>query len=484
MKYVAGIDIGTSSCKTVLVDASGVLVATSSMEYFAKPGDNADMDPMDWWNAAVTTLKSACEKIGISPAQIGAVGCSGQMQGCTFIGKDKKPVRDSMLWYGTSPKEICARLNQEYGDVFLRNCQSLSMPSLTGSKIRWVMEHEPEVWAKTDKFLFAPSFIGFMLTGEAVVDRSELGLSGLNNVVEGEWSKELMDITGVTAEKMPALMDSIEIMGTVTKEAAGLTGLLEGTPVIAGCGDGPAESFSVNIAGKSEMKLRLGSACAANAVIPKDWLGTKVQYASPYADREHYHIGNFTSNCALAVKWVRDTFFSELKKEDKSYSLMDAEAKDCKLGSGGLLFHPYLNGEAAHYADPWMTAKFTGITINCRRSDFLHAVYEGVSFSIRDMVEHNEGLALMENVVFCGGGTKSSVWMPILLDVLGRDGVIPKSGDASFGVALMAGQAIGLFDAAKAADASRDAGRAVTFNAENHQRYNKIYQKYLDMVKI
>lgn len=484
MNYVAGIDIGTSSCKTVLVDALGAVVASASVEYYAKPGDNADMDPMDWWDAAVKTLKRACEKAGISPSQIGAVGCSGQMQGCTFIGKDKKPVRDSMLWCGTSPKEICDRLNQEHKDVFLRNCQMPSSPSLTGSKIRWVMEHEPEVWAKTDKFLFAPSFIGFMLTGEAVVDRSELGLSGLNNVVEGGWSQELMDITGVTAEKLPALMDSMEVMGKVTKEAASVTGLLEGTPVIAGCGDAPAESFSVNIAGKSEMKLRLGSACAANAVVSKDWLGTKVKHVAPYVDRQYYHIGNYTVNCALAVKWTRDTFFSELKKEDKSYDLMDDEARTCALGSGGLLFHPYLNGESAHYGNPWMTAKFTGITINCKRGDFLHAVYEGVSFSIRDMIEHDEGLALMKDVVFCGGGTKSDVWMSILLDVLGRGGVIPKSADASFGVALMAGQAIGLFDAAKAADASRAAGRVVTFNEENHQRYNEIYKKYLDLVKV
>lgn len=479
MDYVAGIDIGTSSCKTVLVDDVGVVVGSATQTYFS---DGAEIDPMVWWRAAVSTLKEVCEKKSIHPHDIVAVGTSGQMQGCTFLGKDGKPVRPSMLWYGTEPTEQSSRLNENYGELFLKNCLMPSLPSLTGSKARWVMEHEPEAWEKTDKILFAPCFITYMLTGKPVADNSDLGLSGLNSVTENNWSKELLEVTGIDESKLPELLQSTDIAGTVNERAAAETGLKEGTVVIAGCGDGPGECYSVNIADRPEMKLRLGSAGAVNVVIPKEWYGTKVSNVSPYVDNDHYMAGNYISSCAMSVKWARGVFFNELPKEDESYILMDYEAAKSEPGAGGLMFHPYLNGEAAHYRNPLMRAKFTGGHISNVRGDFLRAVYEGVSFGLRDMIEHDDALKEMKEVVLCGGGTKSKLWMKILSSALGKNGVIPKSADASYGVALMAGQAVGLLDAAKAADKSRSDGKQVEYDPVLAEKYDALYGKYLSLV--
>ena len=485
MEYICGIDIGTAGCKTVLLDQSGAVVSGHSREYFTRTSDAmTDMDPMDWWKAVVETLKTACETAGIQPSQISAVGCSGQMQGCTFIGQDGRPVRNSMLWFDMSCKEETAWLTSEYGEIFRRNCTIPPTTALTVSKIRWTMAHEPESWVKTKKILFASGFITYMLTGCISADRSNIGLSGLNNVDNNSWAGEILNIAGIEVSKLPDLFDCEEVVGKVTREAAQQTGLREGIPVIAGCGDATGECYSVNIENRQELKLRLGSAAAANAVVPREWLRNgKVSRGLPY-NKSSCSIGGYTKACAFSVKWVRDVFFSELPKEDASYDLMDKEAENKPLGSGGILFHPYLNGENAPYFNTELRAKFTGIRGTARRGDFLHAVYEGTAFSIMDMIESVPALTEMRTLILCGGGVKSRVWLQVIVDVLGRNGVVPKSADASFGVALMAGQAIGMFNAGKAADRSRAEGSEVTFNPEKHHAYTDHFKRYREIAQI
>lgn len=482
MEYVVGIDIGTSGCKTVIANSQGEVVSSQSKAYLAS--DNGTMDPLLWWQAAIETLILCYQQADIAPENIVAVGVSGQMQGCTFVDKQGQPTRNSMLWYDNTPLQESTEFNRYYSELFIRYCGFESAASLMGSKIKWVINHQPEVWEKTDKVLFASTFIAYMLTGNMITDRSNIACSGLNDVAANDWSTELLSITGVTPEKLPPLMDSLDIIGGVSVSASRTTGLRVGTKVIAGCGDVAAECFSVNIEGRSEMKLRLGSAAAINALIPRAWLGEKIDTATPYIYPSTLMIGDYTKGCALSVKWARDTFFSELPKDDSSYIEMDKEACQAELGSGGLIYHPYLNGEHAPYYDPYLRAKFTGINISHNRGNLLRAVYEGISFSIRDVIEKDLHLNSMKEVIFCGGGTKSSVWLPILADVLGLRGILPKNADAAFGVALMAGQASGILDGKAAADYSRSQGRTIVFNPEYHDQYTEIYKKYLIHVTV
>jgi len=479
MRYVVGIDIGTSSCKTVIVDEIGDIVSSASEEYFAKSDTkgSAFQDPMDWYNAAVETFKNACARADINKKDVAAVGCSGQMQGCTFIGKDGNPVRDSMIWHDTSPIQEAKLLTEQFGELFIKHCHLMPSPALTVSKIKWLMNNEPDHWEATYKFLFAPSFVTYMLSGQMVVDTHNLALSGLNDVESNSWSYELIDIIGIARDKVPELRGCMDIVGGITTRAALDTGIKEGTPVIAGCGDGGAESYSVNIAGKQELKLRLGSASAASAVIRRKDLFISGK-GTPYVTPEYIEVSSYTNACARSVKWARGTFFSEMPQTDQTYSLMDKEAAKIPLGANGVMYHPYLGGEYAPYFNSNLRAKFTGINAGHLRGDFLKAIYEGVSFSIRDMLESEEELWKLPYVVFVGGGTKSKIWMSALVDILGKNGVIPKYGDASYGVALMAGDAIGLLNGAKAADRSKEKGTKVFFNAENHEKYCDLFKRY------
>lgn len=480
MKYVTGIDIGTSGCKTVLLDETGTVAGSASKEYFAETRENgyAAQNPQDWYKAFVETLHEICRKRKISPGDIEAVCATGQMQGCTFLGKDGEAVRDSLLWYDTSPVKEVELFHKSFGDIFCKACNMNATTSLTGSKIKWVMNHEPSVWEKVYKFTFASCYITYRLTGNLTVDTNNLGLSGLNSVKDNGWSQELLELTGVEKEKVPDLTGCFDAVGTVSKKAAKETGLREGVIVIAGGGDGAAECYSTGIAGKSELKIRLGSAGDVAAVLHESrFEGGNVE-GMRYVQPQYLQVGNYIKGCALSVKWIRDTFFSGYDKKYDAYSRMDALIPEFEAGTGGLMFHPYIAGENAPYFDADLKGKFTGISIAHSRGDFLSAAYEGISYAIRDLIESIPRIWDLEKIVIVGGGAKSGPWVRALTDVMGKNAMIPAYCDASLGAALMAGDGAGIFNSKEIVERNRTSGRYVEYSKERHSQYNGLFKVY------
>ena len=480
MKYVIGIDIGTSGCKNVLLDQTGAVVGSASKEYYAVSGENgyAAQNPLDWYQAFIETLHEICRKHSIDIKDITAISATGQMQGCTFIGEDGEAVRDSLIWYDTSPAEEVERFNEKYGEVFQSTCNMRSTTSLSGSKIKWLMNHEADSWERVHKFTFASSYITYKLTGNLSVDTNNLGLSGLNSVRDNGWSDELMQITGVAQEKVPALTGCFDIIGKVSQKAAAETGLSPDTIVIAGGGDGATECYSIGIAGNSELKIRLGSAGDVAAVIHENRFPDQKYVGMRYVKPEYLQVGNYTKGCALSVKWVRDTFFSDYAKEYDVYARMDALIENFEAGSGGLMYHPYIVGENAPYFDAGLRGKFTGINVSHNRANFLAAAYEGISYSLRDLIESIPIIAQMERIVIVGGGAKSQPWVQALTDIMGKNAVIPAYCDASYGVALMAGEAAGLFESGKIVEKNRTQGKYIEYSRERHQTYNQLFEHY------
>lgn len=480
MNYTVGIDIGTSSCKTVVVDMEGEIVASASQDYLTKTNASggAVQDPMDWYRAALDTLKQCAHRSKIDLHKVVAVGCSGQMQGATFIGSNGNVLTDSMIWHDMTPINETKQLNRKHKDLFLKHCNFPCTTALSVSKLVWIKHNQPQLFEKLDKFLFAPSFITYQLTGTMVSDISNLGYSGLNSVEENDWSKELLQTAGIPERILPPLHNCNDIVGTVSSVAAKQSGLLEGTPVIAGCGDGPAECYSVGIEGKNQLKIRLGSASSINAVFLKSEYSGPKNLAFPHISKDYIALNTYTAACARSVKWLRETMYCDRPQTDETYVLMDGEGSTSPLGAHGILYHPYLSGDGNPYSNPDLRAKFTGINAGHMRNDFVRAVYEGVSLGIRDALEAIPVMWTLPEAVYVGGGTKSALWMQILVDILGKDGTIPKYGDASYGIALLAGDAVGLLDGVEAAEKSKKNGRRLQHNPEHHAAYQAIYERY------
>lgn len=480
MNYSVGIDVGTSSCKTVIVDENGEIVGSATQDYetMSNAQGGAFQDPMDWYSSAISTLNKACKSAEIDPKAISVVGCSGQMQGATFLGKDGSILRNSMIWHDMTSNEETRELNKNYSEMFLKHCKFLCTTPLSISKLVWVKKNQPKIWEQLDKFTFTSSFITYKLTGRIVADISNIGFSGLNDVESNNWCWELADAAGIEHSKFPELLKCDEIIGKISAQASTETGLSEGIPVIAGCGDVSAECYGLGIAGKDQLKLRLGSASAANAVFLKSTYTGNRDRIFPHVSPDYITLGGYTRACARPVKWLRSTMFADQPQFDKTYDFMDREGSLSPLGANGVIFHPYFSGDGEPYGNADLRAKFTGITAGHTRGDFVRAVYEGVSFAIRDMLEAVPELWNLKEIVYVGGATKSPLWFNILVDILGKDGIIPKYGDASYGVALLAADSVKLFSGSDAAEHSKQTGRQVKHNHENHQKYSMIFKQY------
>ena len=482
LEYVLGIDIGTSGCKCVLLTTDGKPLFSRSKECYPNmlADGTVEQNPNDWYLAAIDCLCAFSFKDNIDLKQIVAVSVTGQMQGITLLGHDGEPVRDSILWNDFRCEKETDELNKKNKTLFE---QMLTFPvtsSLTISKIQWLKNNEPDIWKKTEKFTFASCFITYKLTGRITVDENNIILSGLNDTRKNTWSQEIISLVGLETAKIPELTGCFDVIGNVTKQASQETGLMEGIPVVAGAGDGGAESYSIGIAGKPEVKIRLGTAGDLKMIVPvaqiQDmpiWPGGRA------AQRGFLLVGRYTKACASSVKWVRDVFYSEYPSSSETYNFMDLEASKIALGSEGLLYHPYLTGENAPYFNSALRAKFNGINIGHRRAHFTRAVYEGVSFSIRDVIHSVKEFQDAKEYVFVGGGTKSELWMSILVDVLGKGGIIPEYCDAAYGVALMAGHGVGIWDGLEVIENNMKNSRRVTHNPKNTEKYDEIFKKYM-----
>lgn len=482
MKYVLGIDIGTSGCKCILLDDEGKPFRTRGKEYQPdmKADGTVEQNPEEWFDTAVECLNEFAELDGVNLSQIVAVSVTGQMQGVTLLDKEGNPVRKSILWNDIRAENESEELNGKHRELFEKSISFAATPALTISKILWLKKHEPENWAKTEKFTFASNYISFRLTGCVTADENNITLSGMNDVKKNSWSNEIITLCGIEIGKVPALTGCFDVVGHVTAKAAEETGLKTGVPVVAGGGDAGAESYSIGIAGKSKMKVRLGTAADLNMVFHVDTVGDMdIWPGIRDVMRDYLLIGRYTKACAASVKWVRDVFYSEQPSESSTYVLMDQEASKVPLGSDGMIYHPYLSGENAPYFNPSLRARFSGMNIGHRRGHFVRAVYEGVSCSIRDVINSVEAFSEVEEVVFVGGGTKSKLWSQILADVLGKDGIVPEYCDAAYGAALMAGHGIGLWNGRETVEKNMSNSVRVKHNPQKHKAYEEVFKSYM-----
>jgi xylulokinase len=477
---ILGIDIGTSGCKLVILDEGGSLIATTSHELHPRltAKGTVEISPNDWYMAVVTGLRELSLG-GADLKEIVSVGVTGQMQGSTYVDSSCNPVRDSILWSDTRSGVEVNWMNQNFPTAIEEILGYGLATGLTAPQILWVKTHEPEHWKQTHKFLHAPNFIIAKLTGEMTADHNNIGLSGLNDFKANGWSHEILDFLGIDVEKVPELRSCFESIGVVSAQAASQTGLRQGTTVVSAGGDSAAENYSIALANSDRVKIRLGSAGDMNVVVPFTSLNQGRMRGIRDVLPDYVLLSAWTKACAVSVKWARSVFFSELPLDGSTYARMDLEAAACPAGSDGLIYFPYLSGEATPYFNNEISAKFLGMRPWMNRGHFARAVYEGVSYSLLDAFRSTREFDFASKFIVVGGGAKSAVWVSILSNVMGHDIVIPKNCDAAFGAALIAGESAGIFNGASIAQRNLEASTWVVPDAESHEIYQQGFTNYL-----
>lgn len=337
------IDIGTGSVRAALVDYNGKIVSFSQNEHrtvMPKPAW-VEQDPNIWWQGTVHTIKKVLNKNKVKPGMIKSICVCGQMHGPVPVGRRGEVLLDKIqLWNDKRSEVICQRLRKEYDEEKILKITGNPITSAwMGIKVAWIKKYQPEVYRKADVFLVPKDFVNFKLTGEFATDYSEASGSFLLDFKTMSYSQKMADKLGVDINKFANPYPSDKIIGTVTKDAAKSTGLLSGTPVVAGGGD-----FLVSLLGSGIIKSGIGS----------DLTGTS-NLISVFSERPilHKEIMNLRAagkgwisftlidSGGDSLRWARRIFGND----EVSYNEINKKAVNVSPGSEGLIFLPYLVGE-------------------------------------------------------------------------------------------------------------------------------------------
>ena len=478
-ELVLGIDIGTGACKCCLADADGEIVCDTSVEYSAliQPDGTAEQHPDKWYDALKETLGSMRGHTDLK--RVASVCVTGQMRGLTLIGSDNKPVGNAILWNDTRCGEEAAQLNKNDAALLKRITYNPVNTMCTLPKILWLKKYHPDKWSSAAKFIYPKDYINFRLTGCIATDHSDASGSEMYDFKGGGWSSEIIEKFSLEADKFPQIISAFAVCGRITEQAANETGLRQGIPVIMGGSDATVELFSIGVADDTKCKIRLGSSCGISVVVGEDtWCDKMDHYCWKPVTGDGIVLDINTRFCAQSVKWLRDVFYSECPKTEKTYTQIDEEAMSVGAGAEGLIYHPYLQGEDAPYWDMRMRGIFHGISANHLRPHFARAVYEGVAYSIKDVMgTYPDVYQNCREYKIIGGGAKSRIWPSVIVGVLGHGASVPKRAGAAYGACLIA------LDTTGGMDNIRDIIKSKSRRIEPDTQDMTVYRTSFDMYK-
>ena len=441
--YYIGIDLGTSSVKLLLMDELGVIHQQVTREYpleFPQPGWSQQA-PEDWKDAVLSGLQELtanCDK-----RQIAGIGTGGQMHGLVVLDKDDNVIRPAILWNDGRTAAQVDYLNDVIGKQKLSAwTANIAFAGFTAPKILWMRENEPENFARIAKIMLPKDYVNYVLTGVHCCDYSDASGMLLLDVAHKRWSKEMLDLCGVTEAQMPALFESYETVGTLKPEIAQLLGFPQDVKVCAGAGDNAAAAVGTGVVGDGGCNISLGT--SGTVFISSKKFGVDVSnalHAFAHADGG-YHLMGCMLSAASCNKWLMDDIL-----RTKDYAGEQAPITDDKLGTNHVYFLPYLMGERSPINDTNARGAFIGMSMDTSRADMTQAVLEGVAFAIRDSVEVAKSLGIpLESSMLCGGGAKSPLWRRILANVLNMPLTIPASEQGpGMGGAMLAMVACGAY---------------------------------------
>ncbi|MBQ9914825.1 MAG: xylulokinase, partial [Clostridia bacterium] len=376
MRYLLGIDFGGGASKATLLSEAGEICATNTTEYptnYPAPG-YAEQNPEDWVKATCENIRGVLEKSNISPAEICAVSLDAATHTAVIMDENFAVIRPAIYWTDTRSTEEVAYLKERYGELIEKQVLHKADTIWSLPELLWIKNNEPESWARVKKILFAKDYVRHQLTGDYVTDYIEAEGSMMFDVNTMSWSRELCGVLGITTDMMPSIVKPTDIVGAITKEASKLTGLCEGTPVLCGTTDTVMEVFASGAVEKGQMTLKLATAGRICVVTDKPYPDVNLINYSHIIDGCFYP-GTATKSCAASYRWFRDTF-------GEDYRELDRQAESVPVGSEGLVFHPYLNGELTPYANPRLCADFVGVRASHTKAHFTRAVLEGVAMSM------------------------------------------------------------------------------------------------------
>jgi xylulokinase len=485
LKAVLGIDIGTGGSRALLVGEDGGILSSASAEhapFVSKQAAWAEQVPNDWWNACQRATRAVLANSGISPRQISCIGLAGQMHGTVVLDAQGEPLRPSIIWCDQRGEEELLWLAETVGtDRLLKLTSNPALTNFTLIKLLWLRRSEPDTWRRIRHLLLPKDYVRFCLSGEYAIDTAEASGTLMLDVNRRQWSGELADAVEIDPKILPSVFESPEICARVSQRGAALTGLGEGTPIVAGAGDQAAGAVGLGLTHPGSTGATIGTSGVVFAATSRPVLDPRGRlHTFCHAIPDRWHVMGVTQAAGLSLRWFRDTFATT-----SSYQSLAEEAANAQPGADGVLWGPYLMGERTPYRDPDVRAGVVGLAAHHTRAHIIRAIMEGVAFSLRDTFTIFAELQVpVERIRLSGGGARSPLWRQIQANVFGRpvEQVRIDEG-AAFGAALLAGVGAGWWKTVdeacaavvRVADTIEVQPETAALMSERYREYRRLY---------
>lgn len=479
--YLLGIDVGTSACKVAVFDERGSLKAQTVSEYpviYPKPGW-AEQRPEDWWAGVCAATREAFRNSGINRGDIAGIGVDGQSWSAIAVDQNGTVQCNTPIWTDTRARAECDEIRSLVPEQELfALCGNPVQPSYTLPKILWYKKHLPDVYRHAAYILQSNSFIVQRLTGEFTQDVSQgYGLCCFD-MRQAKWDKDMAARLGIRPELLPPIYPCHAIVGRVTREAAVLTGLMEGTPVVAGGLDAACGTLGAGVIEPGETQEQGGQAGGMSLCIDHYAADPRL-ILSFHAAQDRWLLQGGTTGGGGALKWLRENICPEL-----SFAQMSDLADTVPAGSDGVIFLPYMAGERSPIWNPNASGVFYGLNYAKSRAHLIRAVMEGVGYALRHNLEVAQSAgAIAGTMRAMGGSANSLVWTQLKADITGKRIEVPASDTATtLGASILAGVGTGIFSGFTDATAQTVAVKRTHIpNVLKKAAYDKGYQAYREL---
>jgi xylulokinase len=497
VSFLLGIDVGTSSTKSLLVAENGRPVGSASAEYklhSPRPGWT-EQDPADWWKAVVRTVGGLLGKHKVKPAAVRGIGLSGQMHGSVFLDSAGNVLRRALLWNDQRTAEECAEIESRAGGraALIDLVANPALTGFTAPKVLWLRRHEPQHYEKVARLLLPKDYIRFRLTGEFATEVSDASGTLLLDVRARNWCRPLLDKLEIPAGWLPRVFESPELSGRLTAAAAKALGLAPGVPVVGGGGDQAAGAVGAGIVRSGCVSCSVGTSgvvFAHSDAVQIDPAGRVHTFC--HAVPGKWHVMGVMLSAGGSLQWFRNTLAdaeraAAAKAGKDVYELLaDKLAASAPAGCEGLMFLPYLTGERTPHADPHARAAWIGMTPRTDKAHLVRALLEGVTFGLRDSLQIIRGMNIpVGEIRALSGGARSPFWRRLMADVFGAPVVGNRIEEgAAYGAALLAGVGTGVWKSVEeACDTCVRTTRPVKPEAASTAVYDRAYPHWQQLYR-
>lgn len=494
-KYVVGVDAGTTGGTVMITDLNGRVMAAVYREYpchYPHAGwSEQDIDVV--WDNICAASREAVARSGVSPREIGSLGLSSQRGTFVCVDRNWNPLHRSIVWNDSRAAHSVLPAFQEKMDARTYiDLAGVSMdPHWSLFKMIWVMENQPRLWEETWKVVNGQEWLLHKLGSEELFsDPASITLNGMMDADTLDWSEKLLDVAGISMDKLPPMKSPMRQVGTLSRDAAEKTGFPEGMPICVGGGDQQCAAIGAGVIreGLSEVTIGTGGVMVAHADSRKPDPDGKV-ITGGHAIPGKWDMEGTQYSSGTTLRWWRDTYAQvESDAAEKlgmnAYDLITAQAAQAPAGCKGHLFFPFFTGQVTPNYVHTARGGSLGLTLVHDRSMMARSVLEGVTMEMRMIVEAMESVlnSRFDVIGLSGGGAKSPLWQQIQADVYGRPvKTFRVPNCTTLGAAILGATGSGIFSTIEqAVDNMVSVEKELEPNAARHELYTDLYGVFQD----